>query len=189
MVPRVKVCNRIRHMRPDPFSPQFSDELFLIGIRSVSLDLIEVQEFVSGPEWGGIAFFSGSVRPDDTDLGPVQALDYEVYEGVAEQKMREIAEETIVRYGAGRIAMIHRVGRCLPGEVSVIVAASAPHRAEAFDGCRYLIDELKRRVPIWKREIAERGERWVRCDHDSSGTASGEEKPPSGSSDGARDGC
>lgn len=150
-----------------PLHPSPDDEgRFLVELRAEPIDLAELGRFVSLPECGGTAFFVGSVRPDDTELGVVEHIDYEAYGGVAEAKILEIAGEAHRKFGAERVAVLHRIGRCLPGEPSVMVAAACGHRAEAFDACRYVIDELKVRVPIWKREVAGGGARWVRCDHE-----------------------
>ena len=89
---------------------------------------------------------------------PVQAI-------LAERKMqgviRQIAAEAQDRWGIGRVAVQHRTGELAIGEISVVVAVSAPHRAEAFSACRYIIDELKSRAPIWKKEFGVDGEVWV----------------------------
>ncbi|MEO7002390.1 MAG: molybdenum cofactor biosynthesis protein MoaE [Ktedonobacterales bacterium] len=109
---------------------------------------------------GGIVTFEGVVR--DAARGKrVQALEYDAYPEMAEQEMARIADEVALRWGATHIAMLHRIGRMTVGECSVVVVVACPHRAEAFDACRYAIDTLKATVPIWKKEIAEDGEEWV----------------------------
>jgi molybdopterin synthase catalytic subunit len=80
---------------------------------------------------------------------------------MAEEQMAQIAQETLRRWGPARIAMYHRIGRMEIGEASVIIVVATPHRAQAFEACRYAIDTLKTTVPIWKKEVAEDGEEWV----------------------------
>jgi molybdopterin synthase catalytic subunit len=80
---------------------------------------------------------------------------------MAEREMERIADEAAARWPGTRVAIAHRTGHLEIGEVAVVVAAAAPPRAEAFDACRFAIDELKQRVPIWKKEFASDGEYWV----------------------------
>jgi molybdopterin synthase catalytic subunit len=101
---------------------------------------------------GGVVTFLGIVRGDDDDGRPVKALSYEAFEPMALTEFDAIAGEARDRFGDVRIAIVHRIGRLAVGEVSVAVLASAAHRAAAFDACRYAIDELKHRAPIWKKE-------------------------------------
>jgi molybdopterin synthase catalytic subunit len=91
----------------------------------------------------------------------VRYLEYDAYPEMAQAEMARIAEEVERRWSTDRVALVHRVGRLEIGEVSVVVAVACPHRAEAFDACRYAIDTLKVTVPIWKKEVAEDGEEWV----------------------------
>jgi molybdopterin synthase catalytic subunit len=103
---------------------------------------------VAGPDHGAIATFLGTTRAD-TGTREVVALDYAAYPAVAESEIAAIVDEAAERFGA-TVCIQHRTGRVAVGEVSVAVAASAPHRPAAFAACRYAIDELKVRVPIWK---------------------------------------
>lgn len=135
----------------NPPVPDDSPGAFLIALRDAPLSLDEVWRHVAAPGCGGQAFFVGSVRPDATESGRVVALEYEAYEGAAQARMAEIAAEAVTKFGATHVAMLHRTGRLEPSEPAVIVAAGCPHRAEAFAACRYLIDEIKVRVPIWKK--------------------------------------
>ena len=80
---------------------------------------------------------------------------------MAEQQIRTIIAEAEERWGVERVAVAHRFGRLEIGEASVIIVVAAPHRAEAFDACRYIIDTLKTTVPIWKKEVASNGEEWI----------------------------
>lgn len=110
---------------------------------------------------GGVALFLGTVR-DHGEAGKVVELDYQSYVGLAERKLREIEKEVLRKWPVKKIRIVHRIGRLRLGEVSVAVALSTPHRAEAFEACRYAIDRIKRDVPIWKRETLTGGKRlWV----------------------------
>jgi len=115
---------------------------------------------VIGPGRGGIVSFVGAVR-DRARGRSIRHLEYEAYPGMAEREMDKIAEEAALRWPGARVAIAHRVGHLEIGDVAVVVAAAAPHRAEAFDACRFAIDTLKETVPIWKKEFATDGEYWV----------------------------
>lgn len=108
---------------------------------------------------GGLVVFSGVVRNHSEDRA-VRYLVYEAYREMALAKLDEVRQETLQRWPMANVAMAHRLGRMEIGEVSVIVAASAPHRAEAFEAGRFAIDRLKEVVPIWKKEFFEEGESW-----------------------------
>lgn len=110
---------------------------------------------------GGVALFLGTVR-DHSEAGKVVELDYQSYVDMAERNLREIEKEVLRKWPVKKIKIVHRIGRLKLGEVSVAVALSTPHRAEAFEACRYAIDRIKRDVPIWKREMLAGGKRiWV----------------------------
>jgi molybdopterin synthase catalytic subunit len=121
---------------------------------TLTKDVIDYQaltEQVRRPGCGAVVTFLGTVR--DLTAGKVTvALDYEAYPGMAEKKLAEIERDTRERWLVGDIVMVHRVGHLDVGDVSVAVAVSCPHRAEAFEACRYAIDRLKELVPIWKKE-------------------------------------
>ena len=104
--------------------------------------------------------FDGFVR-DHSKNRRTLYLDYEAYESMAIAKMQEIATHLHENFAIHRVAMVHRLGRLEIGETSVFIAVSAPHRAAAFDACRYAIDTLKRTVPIWKKEYFEDGSVWA----------------------------
>ena len=123
------------------------------------LDLSRLYAFVERPEAGGITLFSGVVR-DHNRGREVGYLVYEAYGPMAEKELRKIGEEAARRWGC-RIALHHRLGRLEIGEASVMVAVSTPHRADAFEACRFAIDTLKQTVPIWKREVWSDGEVWI----------------------------
>ena len=115
------------------------------------IDHAALTEQVRRPDCGGVVTFLGTVRDLTGDVATV-ALDYEAYPGMAEKKLAEIETDVRARWPVGDVAMVHRLGRLEIGEVSVAVAVSCPHRAQAFDACRHAIDRLKELVPIWKRE-------------------------------------
>lgn len=115
---------------------------------------------VRAPEDGAIVTFDGFVR-NQSDNRRTLYLDYEAYEPMALAKMREIAGHLHQNYRIHRVAIVHRLGRLEIGDTSVFIAVSAPHRAAAFDACRFAIDTLKRTVPIWKKEYFEDGAVWA----------------------------
>jgi molybdopterin synthase catalytic subunit/molybdopterin converting factor small subunit len=124
------------------------------------LDPAEVSSRVEGPDAGGVVVFVGAVR-DRARGHEIRFLEYEAYPAMAEREMDRIASEAGARWPGARVAMAHRVGHLEVGELAVVVAAAAPHRAEAFEACRFAIDTLKERVPIWKKEVAIDGAYWV----------------------------
>jgi molybdopterin synthase catalytic subunit len=109
---------------------------------------------------GGIVVFEGVVR-DNARGKQVRYLEYDVYPEMAIQQIRDIIGEAEKRWGIDRVAVAHRIGRLEIGEASVMIVVASPHRAEAFEACRYIIDTLKTTVPIWKKEVATNGEEWV----------------------------
>jgi molybdopterin synthase catalytic subunit len=123
----------------------------MVQLTNEPIDHQALTEFVRRPGCGGVVTFLGTVR-DLTGDRVTAALDYEAYPGMAEKKMAEIERETRERWPVGELALVHRLGHLEVGEVSVGVAVSCPHRAQAFDACRYAIDRLKELVPIWKKE-------------------------------------
>jgi molybdopterin synthase catalytic subunit len=123
---------------------------------------------VSRPECGGIVIFCGTVRDFSDGRPGVTALDYEIYPEHAISRLEKVAGSARQRWPmVGRLTLLHRVGRLEVGQVSVVVAASTPHRAEAFDAARYCIDTLKHTVPIWKRETWAGGTDWSPCSHET----------------------
>jgi len=115
---------------------------------------------VKGPEEGAVVVFDGIVRNNTRGRGTLY-LDYEAYEPMALEKMREVTAAIRERFTVSGVAMVHRLGRLEIGETSVLIAVSAPHRAVAFDACRFAIDTLKRSVPIWKKEYFADGAVWA----------------------------
>src|SRR6185437_2798918 len=115
---------------------------------------------VRGPDAGGIVTFTGMVRRHSHGER-IERLEYEAYPGMAEKVMAELCAQIEAEIAGARLAVEHRVGVLAGGDVAVVIAAAAPHRAEAFAACRALIDRLKEQVPIWKKEIGTAGEEWV----------------------------
>lgn len=115
---------------------------------------------VEHPSAGALVVFDGVVR-DHARGHAVQYLEYEAYVEMAEPQMLTIARDAQTRWPDVRIAAAHRLGRLEIGEASVIIAVASPHRAAAFDACRYVIDTLKATVPIWKKEVGPDGAEWV----------------------------
>lgn len=117
--------------------------------------------FVARPDCGAVVTFTGLARDHAPGRDGVHTLEYEAYEGPALERLRAVAAEVRRRWPAiGRVALLHRTGVLAVGDAAVVVAVSSPHRAEAFDGARFAIDELKRTVPIWKRESWATGQSW-----------------------------
>jgi molybdopterin synthase catalytic subunit len=107
-----------------------------------------------------MVIFEGVVR-DNARGKQIRYLEYDVYPEMAMQQIREILAEAERRWNVDRVAVAHRIGRLEIGEASVIIVVATPHRGEAFEACRYIIDTLKTTVPIWKKEVATNGEEWV----------------------------
>lgn len=129
-------------------------------LREGPLSLDECVKAVEHPGAGGTAVFIGAVR-DENDGLRVTLLEYEAYPSMARKEMERIAAEISAEIPGTRLAVLHRIGRLEVGDIAVICAASAPHRGEAFAACRALIDRIKERVPIWKREHGPDGPYWV----------------------------
>ncbi len=125
------------------------------------LDLAALSASVQEEATGGLAAFVGTVRRSAED-GDVVGIEYSAYEPMAEAELARILADAAERWPMARVAVRHRLGYVAAGEASVAIAAAAPHRAEAFAACRFVIDETKRRVPIWKKERLASGEaRWA----------------------------
>ena len=124
------------------------------------LDVAAAVQRVEGPGMGGIVTFAGAVR-DHARGRSIRHLEYEAYPEMAEREMEKIAAEAARRWPGCRVSIGHRMGHLEIGELAVVIAAAAPHRAEAFAACRFAIDTLKETVPIWKKEVATDGEYWV----------------------------
>ena len=124
------------------------------------IDVPALQRLVRGAEDGAIVIFDGFVR-NESHGRATKYLEYEAYEPMALGKMREIGDQLHQKFTIHRVVIVHRLGRLEIGETSILIAVSAPHRAAAFDACRYAIDTLKKTVPIWKKEYFEDGAVWA----------------------------
>lgn len=132
----------------------------IIQLTREPLDRNALVEAVTHASVGGIVIFEGVVR-DNARGKQVRYLEYDAYIEMAKEQIRAIVAETERRWGVEHVAVAHRFGRLEIGEASVIIVVATPHRAEAFEACRYIIDTLKTTVPIWKKEVATDGEEWV----------------------------
>jgi molybdopterin synthase catalytic subunit len=132
----------------------------LIAVRESELSVDEVRAAVADPAAGGIALFAGAVRDSDHDRG-VSGLSYSAHPSAVDE-LRRVAEVIAEKYPVIGVAAVHRVGDLAIGDLAVVLAVSCPHRAEAFDACRDLIDILKASVPIWKHQRFDDGTaEWV----------------------------
>jgi MoaE-MoaD fusion protein len=138
--------------------PPVSGGAFRLTADPIDLDAVAAE--VADERAGAIATFVGTTRIESRGR-TVTRLEYEAYEGMAEQEMARIAEELLARYELVKIAITHRIGPVAIGEASVAIAVSAPHRADALAACKDAIDTLKETVPLWKKEIYEGGEEWI----------------------------
>lgn len=143
----------------------------MFRVTDQALHLQELIDFVGDAEAGAIATFVGTTR-NNNDGRKVIALDYEAYPEMAEKELLRLGEEAKRRWPICRMAIIHRIGPVQITEASVMIAVSAAHRDAAFAACRFAIEEIKRTVPIWKKEVFEGGEIWI-------GTQSGQPLPRS----------
>lgn len=138
--------------------------LYEITDRPISLD--DVAGRVAAPEHGGVTLFAGTVRgvtrPGRPDELRTDYLEYEAYPEMAEASFAQIAAEAQARWpDISAVAVVHRVGRQMVGDISIAIAVAAPHRADTFDACHYIIDRIKQISPIWKREVGPDGASWV----------------------------
>jgi molybdopterin synthase catalytic subunit len=139
-----------------------SDDRTLVRIAPEPPSVDEAMAAVTDPAAGGTCVFVGTVRDRSTDGAAVTDLTYEAWDELATERLDEIAEEIHSRWAVCRVALLHATGALAIGQTSVVVAVSAPHRAEAFEAARFGIEELKRDVPIWKKEALTTGEAdWV----------------------------
>jgi len=125
-----------------------------------AIDPAKVLKGVKGASAGGTVVFVGTIR-NRSEAGRVEGLEYQVYRAMAEKRMKKIEAEVKRKWPVKKVKMVHREGRLRVGEVSVVVAVSSEHRAEAFDACRYAIDRIKTGLPLWKRERVRGTGRWV----------------------------
>jgi molybdopterin synthase catalytic subunit len=162
----VYAVNRSYTERDEPLAD--GDEVALIppvsggGFRLIEgpIDAPSVMAEAESDEAGSIASFVGTVRARSRGRN-VLYLEYEAYEGMAEQVMAELADTLKSKYALCEVAIAHRIGRVEIGEASVAIAVSAPHRHDALAACKEAIDRLKETVPLWKKEVYEGGEEWI----------------------------
>ena len=139
-------------------SPPPANDLLLLVRDPIDPDAL-IRHVRAGSD-GAVVTFDGCVRNQSHGRATLY-LDYEAYESMALEKIREIATEVHTKFAIDRVAIAHRLGRLEIGETSVFISVSAPHRAPAFDACRFAIDTLKRTVPIWKKEYFADGAIWA----------------------------
>ncbi len=144
-----------------------------IAVSDSPLPVSEALAWASLDSCGGVVTFCGTVRDHSRGRPEVRSLTYEAYVEQVVPKLSEVARAARVTWPMiGRLALLHRVGTLEVGDVAVVVVASTPHRAEAFDVARFCIDTLKHTIPIWKLETWDDGAEWVRCDQEAEGHAS-----------------
>jgi len=123
----------------------------------------EFTERVADPACGAVSLFVGTARLSSSEKtdGTVVKLDYEAYVPMAETVLRAIAQESVDQFRVEHVIIHHRIGSLNIGDAAVVAVVAAPHRSQAFDACRYVIEELKKRAPIWKKEGFSDGSAWV----------------------------
>ena len=132
----------------------------MIRLQPGPIDVGEVVGAARGDGDGAVSVFLGTVRSENAGR-TVLFLEYEAYAGMAEREMERIAGEARERYPITRVAIVHRTGRLEIGDASIAIAVAAPHRSAAMEACRFVIDNIKTRAPIWKREHFDGGEIWI----------------------------
>ena len=132
----------------------------LIEIVDNTIDAEAIVSRMKDGSDGAVCVFDGIVR-DNTRGRPTLYLDYEAYREMALEQMRRLAGEAVEKFGVRDVAVVHRLGRLAVGETSVLIVVASAHRGAAFDACRWLIDTLKKTVPIWKRETFADGAVWA----------------------------
>ena len=140
-----------------------------IGVSDQALPVDDAWKWASLAHCGGIVTFCGLVRDHSEHRPGVTSLEYEAYLEHVVPRLTEVATQARERWSElGRLVLLHRVGMLSVGDVAVVVTASTPHRAEAFEAARFCIDTLKHTLPIWKHETWEGGSEWSACAHDAS---------------------
>jgi len=132
----------------------------MIRIQTEDVDIAAMIAAAKVPGTGAVVVFDGIVRDDG-----ITEMELEAYEDVAVAGLEKIAVEATERFGLLHVSIVHRIGRLAIGENIVVIVVSAGHRHEAYDGSRFIIDELKKNVPIWKKELTRDGGRWVDGEH------------------------
>ena len=138
----------------------------MIRIQTDAIRPDELLAAVRGAGDGAEALFVGAVRNENQGRR-VLYLEYQAYSAMAEREMSKLRDQALERFEISEVAIVHRTGRLEIGDAAVAIAVAAPHRAPAFDACRWIIDRLKQTVPIWKKEFFEGGEVWVEGEIDS----------------------
>lgn len=152
--------NAMAQMYEHPGEAAAPEPIRLLEVRSAPLSVDEVFAAVQDGAAGGTALFAGTVRNHDGG-SDVAALSYSAHP-TAEDALRRVAEKVAAEYPVRALAAVHRVGELSVGDLAVVVAVSCPHRAEAFEACRRLIDDLKQQVPLWKhQEFGDGSQEWV----------------------------
>ncbi|HVL33728.1 MAG TPA: molybdenum cofactor biosynthesis protein MoaE [Actinomycetota bacterium] len=137
--------------------------MIVTGLSEQPLDVATLVAKIRSDDCGGLVVFEGTTRsPSDGRI--ILRLEYEAWEDRAETQLRALAEEAMQRFGARGVLAVHRTGVVPIGETSVVVACATPHRGEAFEATRWLIDTLKGTVAVWKKEVFEDGEAWTNAD-------------------------
>ena len=132
----------------------------MIRVTSGPLSIQELLTYVGDPEAGAIATFIGTAR-NHNEGRKVISLEYEAYPEMAEKELKLLEHEAQEKWNVCRMAIFHRVGPVQIREASVMIAVSSGHRQDAFSACRFAIEEIKKRIPIWKKEVFEGGEVWI----------------------------
>jgi molybdopterin synthase catalytic subunit len=141
------------------FCPQSAADEFLIQITNDHVNLQVVMNELEDNSAGAVSIFIGKVR-NRGKFGNVSEIYYEAYREMAEEKMREIESEAHTKWNIKKLVAIHRIGNLKVGETSIIIGVCSEHRNEAFEACKYIINNVKTRVPIWKKEISEESQKW-----------------------------
>ncbi|HLF70003.1 MAG TPA: molybdenum cofactor biosynthesis protein MoaE, partial [Actinomycetota bacterium] len=137
-----------------------SDPIIVAELSGEPIDPEKVVDAIRRDDCGAVATFEGRARSPSEGV-VVTSLEYEAYEERATEQLRTLGSEAIARFGLGGAAVIHRVGSLAPGDLAMLVATSAPHRGDAFDSVRWLVERVKADVAIWKKELTADGGRWV----------------------------
>jgi molybdopterin synthase catalytic subunit len=134
------------------------------GVSDQPIDVAAIKKLVEDTSCGAMVMFEGWIR-DHNEGREVERLEYEVYRPLAEKEGAKIIDEAIAKFSVSHAVCVHREGLLELKDLAVIVCVSSPHRAEAFDACRYIIDNIKTRLPIWKKEHYVTGtSEWVNCE-------------------------
>jgi molybdopterin synthase catalytic subunit len=141
-----------------PVSGGSSDDIFLVTDQPFNLE--QLHSYLTRPEWGGQAMFTGSTRSPNKGETIVH-LEYEAYPAFCLAEMKRIALESRELFELGRIVMAHRTGTVLPAQISIFIGAASAHRRACLEAVPWMLDEAKKRLPVWKLEITNSGERWV----------------------------